>query len=105
MEPTGVKRKLTAIIVATVVLSACASPAVDTGAPMFDEAQYTVDLDTCRGGTALNAALHGLGGAVIGSAVGATQQFKIPPHQVIGHRHQFSKHFIRLIGNAHVVAQ
>ena len=73
MEPTGVKRKLTAIIVASVVLSACASPAVDTGAPMFDEAQYTVDLDTCRGGTALNAALHGLGGAVIGSAVGAVK--------------------------------
>ena len=49
------------------VLTACASPAVDTSAPMFDKTQYTADLDTCRGGTALNVALVG---AVYGSAIG-----------------------------------
>ena len=60
-----------AFIVATVILSACASPNVDTTAPTFNETKYTVDLDTCRGGSALNAAMHGLGGAVIGAADGA----------------------------------
>ena len=53
--------------------SACASPAVDTSAPTFDKTQYTADLDTCRGGTALNAALDGLAGAVYGSALGAAE--------------------------------
>ena len=51
-----------AIIVVIATLSACASPAVDTTAPTFDETKYTADLDTCRGGSALNAAMHGLGG-------------------------------------------
>lgn len=40
---------------------------------MFDETKYTADLDTCRGGSALNAAMHGLGGAVIGSVIGAAE--------------------------------
>ena len=56
---------------AFLLLTACASPAVDTSAPTFDETQYSVDLYTCRGGSALNTALNGLGGAVIGSVVGA----------------------------------
>ena len=60
-----------AIIVVIATLSACASPTVDTTAPTFDKTQYTADLDTCRGGSALNAAMHGLGGAVIGSVIGA----------------------------------
>ena len=59
------------IITTLLVLSACASPAVDTTAPTFDETKYTVDLDTCRGGSALKTALNGLGGAVIGSVIGA----------------------------------
>ena len=62
-----------AIIVAIVVLSACASPAVDTTAPTFYKTQYTIDLDTCRGGTALKVALNGLAGAVYGSAIGAAE--------------------------------
>ena len=35
--------------------------------------QYTVDLDNCRGGSALKVGLNGLVGAVYGSAVGAAQ--------------------------------
>ena len=64
------KRNL-AIITTFLTLSACASPTVDTTAPTFDETKYTADLDNCRGGSALNAAMHGLGGAVIGSVIGA----------------------------------
>jgi len=60
-----------ATITTLIALSACASPAVDTTAPTFDETKYTADLDNCRGGSALNAAIHGLGGAVIGSVIGA----------------------------------
>ncbi len=66
-------RRNLAIITAFLALSACASPAVDTSAPMFDKTQYTADLDTCQGGSALNAALLGLEGAVIGSAIGAAE--------------------------------
>lgn len=36
----------------------------------FDETKYTVDLDSCRGGTVLDLALQGLGGAALGSAYG-----------------------------------
>ena len=61
------------IIAAVLTLSACASPTVNTNAPTFNETQYTADLDTCRGGTALNVTLHGIGGAAIGSAVGALE--------------------------------
>jgi hypothetical protein len=63
-------RRNLAIIAATVLLAACASPTVDSSAPTFDEAKYAVDLDNCRGGTALDAALQGLGGIAIGSAFG-----------------------------------
>jgi outer membrane lipoprotein SlyB len=64
-------RRIIAICVASVALAACASPTVDTTRSSFDEQQYTVDLDNCRGGTALDVALDGLGGAVVGSAFGA----------------------------------
>jgi hypothetical protein len=37
----------------------------------FDEAQYTADLGDCRGGTVVEVALSGLGGALVGSAFGA----------------------------------
>jgi NAD(P)-dependent dehydrogenase (short-subunit alcohol dehydrogenase family) len=70
-------RNLT-IIVASVLLSACASPTVDTSAPTFDETKYAVDLDNCRGGTALDAALQGLGGVAVGSALGLVTGASIP---------------------------
>jgi hypothetical protein len=59
------------IVSMTIVISACANPSVNTSTPSFDENQYTLDLDLCRGGTALNTALSGVGGAIIGSACGA----------------------------------
>jgi len=62
-----------AIFAAILALTACASPNVDTTAPTFDKTQYTTDLDTCRGGTALKVALDGFAGAVYGSAIGAAQ--------------------------------
>ena len=60
-----------AIIAASLVLAACASPTVDTSAPTFDETKYSVALDGCRGGTVIDATLYGLAGAAIGSAYGA----------------------------------
>ena len=59
-----------AIIASAVLLAACASPTVDSSAPTFDETKYAVDLDNCRGGTVLDVALNGLGGALVGSAYG-----------------------------------
>jgi hypothetical protein len=52
-------------------LSACASPTVDMSAASFNEEKYSEDLDTCRGGTAAETMLGGLGGAVVGSFWGA----------------------------------
>ena len=63
-------RRNLAIIAAVVLLAACASPTVDSSAPSFDETKYAADLDNCRGGTVLDAALQGLGGIAIGSAFG-----------------------------------
>ena len=60
-----------AIFAVILALTACASPDVDTSEPTFDKTQYTADLDTCRGGTALKVTLDGLVGAVYGSAIGA----------------------------------
>jgi outer membrane lipoprotein SlyB len=54
-----------------IVLSACATPDVDTTAPTFDKTQYTADLDNCRGGTVIKVTLDGFVGAVYGSAIGA----------------------------------
>jgi hypothetical protein len=38
------------------------SVTVDTSSANFNEEKYAEDLDTCRGGSAADAALHGLGG-------------------------------------------
>jgi hypothetical protein len=58
---------------AVLLLGACASPTVNTSAPNFDEDKYTDDLNTCRGGSAMDAMLGGLGGALAGSLVGASE--------------------------------
>jgi hypothetical protein len=52
-----IRRRHFAIIVASLVLTACATPTVDSSAPTFDETKYAVDLDNCRGGTVLDVAL------------------------------------------------
>jgi len=62
-----------AALILVLSLSACASPDVDTSAPTYNETRYTSDLGDCRGGTAFNASLDGLGGAAIGSAFGALE--------------------------------
>ena len=67
------RSRIFAITVASVALAACASPTVDTTAPTFDEEQYTVDLDNCRGGTVFDVALRGFESAVVWSALGAAE--------------------------------
>lgn len=54
-------------------LGACAAPAVDRAAAGFDETRYAEDLEACRGGSAATYTLYGLGGAMIGSALGAVE--------------------------------
>ena len=56
-------------------VSGCATPNVDTSAASFDEEKYSEDLDTCRGGSAADAALHGLGGMAAGSLLCASEGF------------------------------
>jgi hypothetical protein len=61
------------VILSVLIVSACASPAVDTSAANFDEGKYTDDLNACRGGSALDAMIGGLGGVAAGSLVGASE--------------------------------
>jgi hypothetical protein len=63
------------IIVSLLFLSACASIDVDTSAANFNQDRYAVDLDNCRGGTVAQATLHGLGGVLAGSLLGASEGF------------------------------
>jgi hypothetical protein len=63
------------IAASLLILSGCASIDVDTNAANFNEDKYAEDLDTCRGGSAADAALHGLGGMAAGSLLGASEGF------------------------------
>jgi hypothetical protein len=67
------RRLLSSILL--LALSACATPNVDTSTANFNEEKYSEDLDTCRGGSAAAAALHGLGGALAGSFIRASEGF------------------------------
>ena len=60
-------------LAAVFLLGACASPAVEISAANFNEDKYTANLNTCRGGSALDAMLGGLGGAFAGAFVGASE--------------------------------
>ena len=61
------------VLLIFVGLAACAGPGVDrTNAPL-DETQYATDLNECRGGNAVTFALYGLGGAMIGAALGVVE--------------------------------
>jgi hypothetical protein len=51
------------------------SVTVVTSSANFNEEKYAEDLDTCRGGSAADAALHGLGGMAAGSSLGASEGF------------------------------
>ena len=63
------------LVVSLLTLSACASVTVDTSATNFDEEKYSENLDACRGGTAAETTLHGLGGVLAGSLLGASEGF------------------------------
>jgi len=63
------------VVASLLALAACAIPNVDTSAANFNEEKYAEDLDACRGGSAAKATLHGLGGALAGSFIGASEGF------------------------------
>ena len=61
-------RRATAAFV-LIILSGCATPAVDRGAD-FDAVRFSTDLEDCRGGTVVSFALKTAGGTLLGSATG-----------------------------------
>jgi hypothetical protein len=63
------------VAVSLMILSGCASIDVDTSVANFNEEKYAEDLNYCRGGTAAKATLHGLGGVLAGSFLGASEGF------------------------------
>ena len=65
--------KIICSVTLATTLAACASPRVDKTPAQFSETQYTTDLNDCRGGGVVVAAVYGLGAATYGSAVGAVQ--------------------------------
>jgi hypothetical protein len=56
---------------AAAMLSACAAPRVDQSAPDFNETNFTVDLNFCRGGNIAEASLKTIGKGALGSLAGA----------------------------------
>ena len=69
-------------LAAVLLLGACASPAIDTSAVNFNEDKYTDDLHTCRGGSAMDAILGGLGGAFSD----APGDYRVPVPILVGFR-------------------
>jgi hypothetical protein len=67
------RTRIIVVILSALIISACTSPAVDTSAANFDEDKYTEDLNSCRGGSALDAMMGGLGGIAAGSLMGASE--------------------------------
>jgi len=64
-------RRVFALSCALALLAACAAPDVDRTATGFDHEAYYTDLDKCRGGGAIEAALETTGVGLWGSVVGA----------------------------------
>ncbi len=63
-------RKQIAVLTAAGLLSACASVDVDRSVASFDEDAYEEDLAQCRDESGAMFALRGVGGALVGSAIG-----------------------------------
>ena len=61
----------TLILVAALVLTSFAVPNVDHSAIHFNESQYSIDLNLCRGGNIAEASLKAIGKSVVGSLAGA----------------------------------
>ena len=59
------------ILVAALALTGCAAPNVDHSAVNFNESQYTLDLNLCRGGNIVEASLKTIGKDAAGSLAGA----------------------------------
>ena len=55
---------------ALILLSACATPAVDRKTAGFDAVKYSNDLEACRGGNVASFTLQTVGGTLVGSATG-----------------------------------
>ncbi len=62
--------KIICSVTLATALAGCASPRVDKTPAQFSETQFSADLNECRGGGAVIAAVYGLGAAAFGSAVG-----------------------------------
>ncbi len=65
------KRKAAAVFLTIALLAACAGPNVDRTAPHFDHETYFTDLNNCRGGSAVEAAVETTAVGLWGSLVGA----------------------------------
>ena len=61
----------TLILATAFALAACAAPQVNRSAANFDESQFTVDLNVCRGGNIAEASLKTIGKGALGSLAGA----------------------------------
>ena len=61
----------TLILVAALALTGCAVPNVDHSAINFNESQFSIDLNVCRGGNIAEASLKTIGKGVVGSLAGA----------------------------------
>ena len=59
------------ILVAALALTGCAAPNVNHSAVDFNESQFTVDLNLCRGGNIAEASLKTIGKGALGSLAGA----------------------------------
>ena len=61
----------TLILVAALVLTGCTVPNVDHSAINFNESQFSIDLNACRGGNIAEASLKTIRKGVVGSLAGA----------------------------------
>jgi len=66
-------RRFILIFAAMSLVSGCSTPEVNRNASGFDLRTFESDLNNCRGGGAVEAAVTGLKGAVVGSALGAAE--------------------------------
>ena len=60
-----------ALILTLILLSACAAPTVNRAATNFDDSQFSIDLDHCRGGNIIEGTIKTMGAGAIGSLAGA----------------------------------
>lgn len=74
-------RRLALSLALVLLVAACAAPRVDQAAATFDEADYTSDLNLCRGGNFLMASARTIGLTLLGSAYGAVEGAHYGAHE------------------------